>query len=198
MSFFTSVSCRANLLCVFELAVLVFCCGYCNLLWILQLAVDTATCCGYCNLLWILQLAVDTATCCGYCNLLWILQLAVDTATCCGYCNLLWILQPGLVGDPLYLDRYDEIAAYHSAAIASSAHGGPAFLPWHRVYLLILENALRRIDPSVTIPYWNSNLDANMMPEIDARHSIIWTPRFVGRGTDIVNNWAVRILEYKT
>lgn len=36
------------------------------------------------------------------------------------------------------------------------AHPGhPAFLPWHRQLLDDLENALQKIDPSVTIPYWD-------------------------------------------
>lgn len=42
-------------------------------------------------------------------------------------------------------------------------HGDPAhqphttqrFLPWHRVYLLKLEQALRAIHPDVTLPYWD-------------------------------------------
>lgn len=35
------------------------------------------------------------------------------------------------------------------------AHGGPAFLAWHREYLKRFEEELQRVDPSVTIPYWN-------------------------------------------
>ena len=34
------------------------------------------------------------------------------------------------------------------------AHGGPAFLPWHRAYLLDLERELQAIDPSVSLHYW--------------------------------------------
>jgi tyrosinase len=40
-------------------------------------------------------------------------------------------------------------------AIASvQAHGGPAFLPWHRPFVLRLEVELQAIDPSVALPYW--------------------------------------------
>ena len=35
------------------------------------------------------------------------------------------------------------------------AHGGPAFLPWHREYLRRYEAALMQVDPTVTLPYWN-------------------------------------------
>jgi tyrosinase len=34
------------------------------------------------------------------------------------------------------------------------AHGGPGFLPWHRVYLLDFERELQVIDAEVTLPYW--------------------------------------------
>ena len=41
----------------------------------------------------------------------------------------------------------------HSIA-SSQAHGGPAFLPWHRAALLRIERELQAVDPSVTLPYW--------------------------------------------
>jgi tyrosinase len=34
-------------------------------------------------------------------------------------------------------------------------HGTQRFLPWHRVYLVQLEQALQAIHPDVTIPYWD-------------------------------------------
>ncbi|NES82266.1 MAG: tyrosinase family protein [Moorea sp. SIO2B7] len=42
------------------------------------------------------------------------------------------------------------------AAGLNPAHPGhPAFLPWHRKILYELETVLQKIDPSVTIPYWD-------------------------------------------
>ncbi|GKQ35456.1 tyrosinase family protein [Streptomyces sp. A012304] len=36
-----------------------------------------------------------------------------------------------------------------------AAHMAPSFLPWHRRFLLDLESTLRRVDESVTLPYWD-------------------------------------------
>jgi tyrosinase len=36
-------------------------------------------------------------------------------------------------------------------------HGNPRFLPWHRIYLLRMEELLMMVDPSVCIPYWKSS-----------------------------------------
>jgi tyrosinase len=34
-------------------------------------------------------------------------------------------------------------------------HGTQRFLPWHRVYLIMLEHALQSVHPDVTMPYWD-------------------------------------------
>jgi tyrosinase len=34
-------------------------------------------------------------------------------------------------------------------------HGSERFLPWHRVYLILLEQALKAVHPDVSIPYWD-------------------------------------------
>jgi tyrosinase len=39
--------------------------------------------------------------------------------------------------------------------LINPAHGGTAFLPWHRQFLYELEKMLQTVDPNVTIPYWN-------------------------------------------
>ena len=44
----------------------------------------------------------------------------------------------------------------HSNA-AHQMHGNPRFLPWHRIYLLRLEELLMMVDPTVCIPYWKSS-----------------------------------------
>lgn len=36
-------------------------------------------------------------------------------------------------------------------------HRNPRFLPWHRIYLVRLEELLQMVDPTVCIPYWKSS-----------------------------------------
>lgn len=61
---------------------------------------------------------------------------------------------------------YDQFVAIHrgvtglqGAQTQDGAHGGPAFLPWHREYLRRFEHALQFVQPSVMIPYWNWGAD---------------------------------------
>ncbi|GGL70168.1 tyrosinase [Streptomyces fumigatiscleroticus] len=54
-----------------------------------------------------------------------------------------------------------------------TAHMAPTFLPWHRQFLLELERALRRVESSVTVPYWDwtRNRTATSVP---------WIPDLLG------------------
>lgn len=44
----------------------------------------------------------------------------------------------------------------HSNAV-HQMHSNPRFLPWHRIYLLRMEELLMNVDPTVCIPYWKSS-----------------------------------------
>ncbi|WP_369195561.1 tyrosinase family protein [Streptomyces djakartensis] len=72
--------------------------------------------------------------------------------------------------------EYDEFVRTHIEYYASdgedglrTAHMAPSFLPWHRQFLLELETALRRVDASVSVPYWDwtRNRSARSTPWTD-------------------------------
>jgi tyrosinase len=44
----------------------------------------------------------------------------------------------------------------HSNAI-HQMHSNPRFFPWHRIYLLRMEELLMSVDPTVCLPYWKSS-----------------------------------------
>jgi tyrosinase len=74
---------------------------------------------------------------------------------------------------------YDEFVAVHWAVTRLSpdgAHGGPAFLPWHREYLHRFEQELRNVDDSVAIPYWNWSGIDETTAEGDPVFDDAWAP----------------------
>ena len=57
---------------------------------------------------------------------------------------------------------YDQFVLSHANAIMSEIHRCPAFLTWHRRFLLEFEQALQAVsgNPNLAIPYWNWAEDA--------------------------------------
>lgn len=56
-------------------------------------------------------------------------------------------------------DLYKCTPGAHHAGVdkgMTMSHASPLFLPWHRVYLLMFENALREVTgKSISVPYWD-------------------------------------------
>jgi tyrosinase len=83
--------------------------------------------------------------------------------------------------------EYDRLVKEHRSAMPSMsgsmggmpmhmahmAHRNPWFLPWHREFLGRYEAALRKVDPKVTLPYWNWLEDR-------AKSSPLWHSDFMG------------------
>jgi tyrosinase len=60
------------------------------------------------------------------------------------------------------VSTYDEIVRWHrdsSDGDPMPGHMGSAFFPWHRMLSLLFQLELQKIDPSVTIPYWDWTTD---------------------------------------
>ncbi|KAI3413414.1 hypothetical protein GPALN_010908 [Globodera pallida] len=74
--------------------------------------------------------------------------------------------------------EYDRMAALHAQfATSGSAHSGPGFLPWHREFTKRVEIALRQVDPTVAIPYWDSTLESALPTPGDSH---LFTAEFMG------------------
>lgn len=71
---------------------------------------------------------------------------------------------------------WDELVAAHLAHL-DEAHGGSYFLPWHRLFVLAAENAVRDIsgDTTFTMPYWDWAADA-----ADPALSSVFSAPFLG------------------
>jgi hypothetical protein len=81
------------------------------------------------------------------------------------------------------LSIYDQFVQEHYDSFSSGqAHGGPAFLAWHREYLLQFEQALQQVNPTVTIPYWDFTVPS----------SSLWTTKFMGGNGDPTDNFIVK------
>lgn len=60
------------------------------------------------------------------------------------------------------LNTYDQFVTWHRDAFECdnmAAHMGPAFFPWHRMFVRLFELKLQEFNPSVTVPYWDWTVD---------------------------------------
>jgi len=84
-----------------------------------------------------------------------------------------------------YLVDYHLLGASERASTRHevyAAHGGPAFLPWHRVHLLIYEHCLRAAGWTGGAPYWDVTIEAASR---DPKSSVLFTAAYFGRsGTE--------------
>ena len=98
--------------------------------------------------------------------------------------------------------RYDEYVHWHhhvmhptvlpheprDARYRNGAHRGPAFLPWHREFLLQVEQDLQSIDTALTLPFWDWTKDAALQ---DPARSSFWADDFMGGNGVEADGWRV-------
>ena len=97
------------------------------------------------------------------------------------------------------LSLYDVFATFHyytirdeglsvdsQYAIPDFAHEGPAFLPWHRAYLLYFETELQYMlnDPTFALPYWDWTAYANLKARNDDACPDIFSSDLFGENDD--------------
>ncbi|KAJ9055925.1 hypothetical protein DSO57_1038332 [Entomophthora muscae] len=79
-------------------------------------------------------------------------------------------------------DSFAKIHVDNQAVI----HNAPIFLPWHRHFVHVFQTELRRINPSIVIPYWDTSIDSQQ-PE----RSPIFSPAFFGGTGNPANGYCV-------
>jgi hypothetical protein len=50
---------------------------------------------------------------------------------------------------------YQQLAGIHGFPDMQCKHHEPRWLPWHRLYILQVEDALRAVDPGLVLPFWD-------------------------------------------
>ena len=86
-------------------------------------------------------------------------------------------------GRVIYGDNYrsyDELVCFHSHTAWSYSgdfgHGIPHFGMWHRAFMLMFENILLSVDPSIeSFPYWDYRIDAD-----DPKNSEFFSDVYIG------------------
>lgn len=87
-------------------------------------------------------------------------------------------------------NKYNQYVQWHTDAsllrtptdsTRSAAHGGPAFLAWHREFIRRFELDLQAIVPGIALPYWDWAADMNLS---DPRMAPIWADDFMGGDGD--------------
>lgn len=93
--------------------------------------------------------------------------------------------------------KYDKYVQMHADAAAhpcpatvlatyrNAAHQGPAFLPWHRNYLLLYERDLQAAVPGVTLPFWDWAADSSLSNPATAT---VWGSDLMGGNGNPNNN----------
>ena len=95
------------------------------------------------------------------------------------------------------LSYYDLLVLWHVTAMSipaggprqNLAHGGPIFLPWHRHFLILLEQWLQIVldDQNFGLPYWDWAADGDL-PEGQQWQTDLWTANALGEARgDVVS-----------
>ena len=93
------------------------------------------------------------------------------------------------------LSTYDLFVLWHVVAMSfpmppgNAAHSGPIFLPWHRMYLIRLEQQLQRVlgNNDFGLPYWDWAADGEL-PIVEQWRAQLWTQEYLGESRNRVRS----------
>ena len=85
------------------------------------------------------------------------------------------------------LSYYDLVVLWQWTAmgldlsVGNAAYSGPIFLPWHRMYMLLVEQWMRIMldDSDFGLPYWDWAADGELPQSLQWRTQL-WTSEFLG------------------
>ena len=77
---------------------------------------------------------------------------------------------------------YDQLISTHRTQFNAAIHEEGFFLPWHRWFILSLENLLRQVDCTITVPYWDWSAESQTW-----QNSLVWSQQcgFGGNGNPV-------------
>ncbi len=101
------------------------------------------------------------------------------------------------------LSYYDLLVLWHVTAMSiplggpfqNAAHGGPIFLPWHRHYMIWLEQWMQIVldDNDFGLPYWDWAADGDL-PQGQQRQTDLWSANVLGEARgDVVSGTLARM-----
>ena len=96
------------------------------------------------------------------------------------------------------LSIYDIFVFWHVLAmsiplsVGNAAHSGPIFLPWHRMYMIRLEENLQQVlgDPDFGLPYWDWAADGELAVQ-DQWRADLWSADYIGEARGAVRSGAI-------
>ena len=80
-----------------------------------------------------------------------------------------------------YKKHYERLASSYRSNFNRGIYDRKFYLPWHRTYLLKLENLLMKIDCRVTVPYWDWTLTSGKPWETESSADL-WSSAAYGLG----------------
>jgi tyrosinase len=100
-----------------------------------------------------------------------------------------------MTGREQELSYYDLFVVWHAAsmafplAVGNAAHSGPVFLPWHRHYMILLEQWMQIVlgDPDFGLPYWDWAADGEL-PAAQQPRTVLWTASHLGEARGSVGS----------
>ncbi len=93
------------------------------------------------------------------------------------------------------LSSYDLFIFWHvlamsmPLAVGNAAHSGPIFLPWHRMYLIRLEEMCQEVleDANFGLPYWDWAADGEL-PRQNQWRTDLWSSAYLGEARGAVRS----------